>query len=82
MIENVLVATTTEQQPSSAPAFMVDSPTLNPFVAPRSVILVKSAGHFDLEWADEQRTALMPSAIELAEEFVARSRQEAERHSS
>ena len=82
MIETVLETPTTEERPSSAPAFMVNSPTLNPFVTPAAVTFVKSVDHFDLEWTDERCTAPIQSAMELAEEFVARSRQEAERHSA
>ena len=82
MIETVLKTPTSEEQLSSAPAFMVNSPTLNPFVTPGSVAFVKSDDHFDLKWTDERRTAPTPSAIKLADEFVARSRQDAKRHSA
>ena len=81
MIEAVLRPPTTEERLSSAPAFMVNSPTLNPFVTPGSVVFVKTDDHFDLEWTDERRTAPTPSAIKLADEFIARSRREADRHS-
>ena len=81
MIEIVLETPTTEERPSSAPAFMVQPPTLNPFVMPGSVALIKSDDHFDLEWINERHTAPTLSAIKLVDEFVARSRKEAERHS-
>lgn len=82
MIETVLDTPATEERPSSAPVFMVNSPALNPFVAPGAVSFVESEDHLVLEWTDEGWRVPAPSGAELAEEFVGRCRREAERHSA
>ena len=81
MIEIVLENPTSEERPSSAPTFMVNSPTLNPFIAPGPVAVVESDDHFDVEWTDERSVKPTQSAVELAEESVARSKREARLHS-
>ena len=82
MIETVLENQTSEERPSLAPTFMVNSPTLNPFVALSPVTVVESDDHFDLEWTDERCATPTQSAVNLAEEFVARSKRDADMHPS
>ena len=81
MIEMVLDNLATEERASPAPAFLVNSPTLNPFVAPGPVVVVERDEHFDLEWTNEDGARPTQSAANLAEEFVVRSKREAQLHS-
>ena len=82
MIEIVLDNPTAEERPSSAPTFLVNSPTSNPFVAPGPVAVVESDDHFDLKWTDDRWAQPTQSAVKFAEEFVARSKREAQLHSA
>lgn len=80
MIETALETSTTEEQPSLGPVFMVKSPAINPFVVAGPVAFVKTDNKLDLEWTRETDSPSSQAAAELAEEFVSRCKREVQRH--
>ena len=69
-----------EERPLVGPVFSVNSPAVNPFVSPGSVAFIKTDDHLDLQWVNEMDGPASRAGEDLGEEFIARSRCEAERH--
>jgi len=80
VIETALPTSTTEELPSPAPLFRVDSPAVNPFVTPGPISFTRTDDHLGLAWDDEAIAPDNRESVRLAEDFVSQSRRDVERY--